>query len=138
MVVTGNLARGGGWRTTALGAKAHALGQSSTALGCGAVALASHGVALGRGGYVPDQSVLPHVGSVIGASSLFLENTWGHRHSTPYGGIGISHNLIVPSAIVSEFHGADAFDSRYPLWDATVDYPTPTNTVHGSYRTNRE
>ena len=121
MVIVGNLAAGGGWRTTALGAKAMALGQSSTALGAGSVSLASHGVALGRGAWVPDQSQLSFIGAVIGASSLYLENGWGHSFNTPISGIGVGNRI--PSTVVAEYHGQDAFDARYPLWSPTVNYP---------------
>ena len=129
--VFGHQARSGGWRGTASGDLAHALGQSSTAVGAGAVSLATHGQAVGRGAFVPDQSQLRSVGTVLANRSLYLENTWGHRFSTPYSGIGISGDLRDPTIVVVEYHSADAFDSRYPFWDATEDYPEPVNFSNG-------
>lgn len=122
IVVIGELAKGYGWRTTALGAKAQAGGQSSTALGAGAVCLSSHGLALGRGTYVPSVGHIGvNVGTVIANLDLYFENGWGHQFNTPASGISIG-SVATPSTVEVKLHGQDALDARFNGWDSGTSY----------------
>lgn len=123
MVVVGDSARGGGWRTSTFGAQAFAGGQSSSAFGCGAVSLSSHGQAIGRGAYVPDQALLDFVATVVSGRSMYFENSWAHKFNKPISDIDIGDHT--PSTIVNEIHGQDAFDSRIPAWSNVTSYAAP-------------
>lgn len=140
--IVGDESAGGGWRTTAHGAKAKALGQSASAFGAGAVALSAHGVAFGRGAYVPDEALMPSVGTVIAGNEIYLENGWGHKFNTPLSGLSIGDQT--PSTTTKTVHGQDAFDARYPAWDSGTTYADPgtdstaadivQNTTGGVYK----
>ena len=137
-VAVGSRISTGVWRTTSIGDRSAALGQSSTALGYGAITLASHGVALGRGSYVCDESQLPFVGASLEPLAVYLGNGWHHRANFNMSGIAhsqtnVSPSNVVPSTRVSEFRGFDAFDARYPAWDATTDYSAPINRQTSRY-----
>ena len=130
--IIGHDAIGAAWRGAQVGDRSVQLGQSGTVLGYGGVNLQSHGISLGRGGNVPGHTQIPEVGMSVEATMVYLANGWGHRINTPWSGINTrGAGPRTPSSEVGEYHGMDAFDARYPAWDANEDYVAPTSRFTG-------
>ena len=118
----GETSRALAWRATAIGGNAFAGSTSSTAIGSGAVSLQTHGMALGRGAIVPSLGWVPfEVNFSFAEKELYFNNGWGHRFNLPISKI-TKGDTPSPSAVEIKLHGQDAYDARYPIYNAGTTY----------------
>ena len=120
----GETSRALAWRATAIGGNSFAGNTSSMAIGAGATSLKTHGLALGRGSLVPSLGWVSFANDIdlsYSEKSIYLNNGWGHQFNTPISGISIG-SQGTPSTVEVKINAQDAFDARYPAYNAGTTY----------------